>query len=89
MQTAEIRRRAFEFGKQTQLLLTCQMCVFMYKGIITLSLLSFPQYKFEAKLWLQVHGGNRVNRVERIITLEAGRAGRRLSMRFSCLLGNQ
>lgn len=59
------------------------MCVFMYKGIITLSMLSFLQYEFEAKLYLGVRGGNLVNYVERIITVEAGRAVRPLNMRFS------
>ena len=39
-------------------------------------MLSFPQYKFEAKLQLGVRGGNRVNLVERIITLGAPHTGR-------------
>lgn len=65
------------------------MCVFMYQGKITHSLLSFLLYKSEAKLQLGVHGGNHVDHVDRIITLEAGRAVGQPSMRFSCLLGNK
>lgn len=75
---AGIWRQAFDSGKQTEPLLTCQMCVFMYKRIITLSLLSLTQYKFEAKLQLGVRGGKRVNRVESIITLGVEHAGRQI-----------